>query len=368
MTKLQAIAVSVVLMCVSTTSADVSIDELIHQAGLSEGPVAIRDLPNWRGAEKILIARVATSDLNDLQQLHPGIEFVPVSPELGQQDVENASDVDAIVGICDARLVEAATRLVWIQIPWAGAERCLALPRVASGDVVLTNMQKMSAPVIGEHAVAMALALARGLPVFAKAMQSGERMELYAAPRTMVPLSGKTLLVVGLGGIGTEAARRAAALGMRVIGTRNSSREGPDFVDYVGLSDELIDLAGQSDVIVNALPLTDRTRGLLDKEFFDATKKGALFVNVGRGATVDTDALVAALASGQIGGAGLDVTEPEPLPVDHPLWQFENVLVTPHVAGYGGERERHLTLLRENLRRYSIGEPLLNVVDPARGY
>ena len=121
-------------------------------------------------------------------------------------------------------------------------------------------------------------------------------------------------------------------------------------------------------MIVNALPLTTATRGLLDSEFFAAVKPGAIFVNVGRGATVDTDALVAALRTGAVAGAGLDVTEPEPLPAGHPLWQFDNVIITPHVAGRGGERERHLVLLKENLRRYAAGDALLNVVDPARGY
>ena len=256
----------------------------------------------------------------------------------------------------------------WIQLFSAGAERCVALDAVAEGDIVLTNMQKMSSPVIGEHAVALALAVARQLPGYTRDMQAGGAGERFAGRPGMVSLSGKTMLVVGLGGIGTEAAERGAALGMRVIGTRNSSREGPEFVDYVGLSDELLELAGRADVIVNALPLTPATRGLLDSEFFAATKPGAIFVNVGRGATVDTGALVEALKEGQILGAGLDVTEPEPLPAGHPLWQFDNVIITPHVAGRGGERERHFVLLRENLRRYAAGEPLLNVVDPDRGY
>ncbi len=360
------LAAILVVMLAAPVPAEVTVDELIIQAGIVEGDVASRDLPNWRGAKKIMIARVSREDLDALRRLYPETEFIPVRPD--SIDVSGASDVDAIVGLCDERLVAAATRLVWIQIAWAGAESCLGVPRVGSGDIVLTNMQKMSAPVIGEHAIAMAMALARALPVFAKRMRGDERASLYAAPEGMMPLAGKTMLVVGLGGIGTEAARRAAALGMRVIGTRNSSREGPEFVEYVGLADELLELAGQADVIVNALPLTSTTRNLLDDKFFEAARKGVLFVNVGRGATVSTDALVAALRSGQVGGAGLDVTEPEPLPVDHPLWQFDNVIITPHVAGYGGERERHMTLLRENLRRYIAGEPLLNVVDPKRGY
>ena len=178
------------------------------------------------------------------------------------------------------------------------------------------------------------------------------------------------MLVLGLGGIGTEIARRGAGLGMRVVATRNSSREGPDFVDYVGLPDEMTRLARDADVIVNALPLTDTTRGILDAEFFDAggNTNPRYFINVGRGATVDTQALLAALQSGQLAGAGLDVTDPEPLPRDHPLWREKNVIITPHVSSRGGDRLRHQLLTLENMRRYLAGDRLLNVVDPEKGY
>jgi len=362
---LRTITTALVLVSVSTVSAEVSIDELISEAGLAEGPTAVRDLPRWNGARRILYGR-AVDELEILQTLLPDTEFVIAQSET--EAIEKAADVDAIIGMCSERLVAAASNVVWIQISSAGAEHCVDLPSVISGKVVLTNMQKMSSPVIGEHAVAMMLALARRIPVFAKGMKTGAWMRSTETTSAMFPVSGKTMLVVGLGGIGTEAAKRGAALGMKVIATRNRGRDGPPFVSYVGSSDELLDLAGRADVIVNALPLTEATRGLLGAEFFGATKAGALFINVGRGATVDTGALTEAIRSGQLGGAGLDVTDPEPLPADHPLWQFDNVIITPHVASRGGERERHLALLKENLSRYAAGDPLLNVVDPERGY
>jgi phosphoglycerate dehydrogenase-like enzyme len=239
---------------------------------------------------------------------------------------------------------------------------------VANGDVVMTNMQKMSSPVIAEHAIAMMLSLARNLPRFVNAMADADWAARDELTSEMTSIAGKKLLVAGLGGIGMEVARLGHALGMSVSGTRNSSRDGPDFVKYVGLSHELHDLASKADVIVNALPLTDGTRGLFDAEFFAAAKPGAIFVNVGRGQTVVTADLNAALVSGQISAAGLDVTDPEPLPAGHMLWQRDDVIITPHVAGSGGERERHAVLLRENLRRYIAGDRLLNVVDPAKGY
>jgi phosphoglycerate dehydrogenase-like enzyme len=182
-------------------------------------------------------------------------------------------------------------------------------------------------------------------------------------------LEGKTLLVVGLGGIGTEVAWRANGLGMRVIATRNSSREGPEYVDYVGLADELPKLAAEADVVVNALPLTPATTGLFDASFFRAVKPGAIFISVGRGESTDTDALVTALQSGQLFGAGLDVTDPEPLPATSTLWQMDNVIITPHVSAAGGNAwERVALITAENLRRYVAGEPLLNVVDMRAGY
>lgn len=353
-------------LCAVAALAEISIEELVRDAGLREGPIAVRDMSQWNGARKILITRVGEDDVALLQAQFPDTELIVAASSADA--LSKAADVDAIVGACNAELVNAARQLVWVQIFSAGAERCLAVPRVASGEILLTNMQKMSAPVIGEHAVAMALALARGLVGYAKDMRSGTLFASRREATGMVSLSSKTMLVVGLGGIGTEAARRGAALGMRVIGTRNSSRNGPDFVEYVGLSDELLELVGQADVIVNALPITPATRGLLDDEFFAAAKTGAIFINVGRGATVDSDALLAALRQGKLAAAGLDVTDPEPLPEDHPLWQLKNVIITPHVSGRGGERERHKVLLRENLRRYVAGEALLNVVDPERGY
>ena len=345
-------------------AADVDIDRLVREAGLETGAVAMRDRDEWRAPRKVLFRGASWIDL-DVEGLLPGVEVVQVD---SVDDVRrHGADADALIGTCDPAFVDAAPTLRWIQIFSAGAEHCVNVDRIASGDIVLTNMQKMSSPVIGEHAVAMAMALARGLVQYGKSMPSGE-WDRSTGSFQMKTLGGSTMLVVGLGGIGTEAARRGAALGMRVVATRNSSREGPDFVDYVGLSDELHELAADADVIVNALPLTPSTTDLIDKAFFDAAKRGHIFINVGRGQTVVTADLVAALEDGRVGAAGLDVTEPEPLPADHPLWRMESVIITPHIAGRAGETERHATLLKENLARFVAGDALYNVVDPARGY
>jgi len=363
LTRILIVTVGMGFACAAFAQSNIA--ELIEQTGIEPGDVALRDLPGWRKPEKIVTRDFGLS-AGDLQELMPGVEVIVARSE--SEVVANAKDADAIVGWCNERVISAAEAAIWVQIFAAGSERCLAVDRVGNGSIVMTNMQKMSSPAIAEHLIAMTLSLARGIPQFAKTMPSGEWRRTEKITSSMQSIAGKTMLVVGLGGIGTEVARRAAALDMRVIGTRRSSREGPEFVDYVGLSDELLELVAEADFIANTLPLTAETTGLLDEEFFNAAKRGAILLNVGRGRTVVTDDLVAALESGQIGGAGLDVTDPEPLPADHPLWQMDNVLITPHLAARGGDRVRHGILLKENLRRFAVGEALLNVVDPELGY
>ena len=354
------------ISCNGAAFAQSDIETLIEQTGIEANDVAMRDLPNWHAPKKILVYGGFDID-DDLRGIVPGIQFIQATSE--SDAIAKAVDVDAIIGRCSNNLVNAAPRATWVQVTSAGVERCMTTERITNGDVILSNMQKMSSPVIAEHVIAMTLALARNLPQLINVMESGQWAKGRGqATVGMQSVGGKTMLVVGLGGIGTEVARRAAALDMRVLGTRRSSHEGPDFVEYVGLSDEMNKLAAEADFIVNALPITPETTGIYDSKFFAAAKPGAYFINVGRGKSVVTDELVAALRSGQIAGAGLDVTDPEPLPADHPLWQMNNVIITPHVAGNGSNRNRHMLVLRENLRRFLAGDALLNVVDPELGY
>jgi phosphoglycerate dehydrogenase-like enzyme len=364
-TQLMVFVLAVLLSVAGLSRAEISIDQLVEQSRITEGDIAVKDLPRWSGAHKILVLDIGI-DLSDLIASEPGVEFIVV--ESAAEAMQYAGDVDAMIGFCSPELIAAPEKLVWVQIYWAGAERCLSVDDVADGTVLMSNMQKMSSPVIAEHAIAMMMALSRNLPQFIGLMKDGDWSDEEQSTDGMMPIAGKGLLVAGLGGIGSEVARMGAALGMKVTGTRNSSRSGPDYMEYVGLSHELNDLAASADVIVNALPATDATMNLFDAEFFSTVKAGAIFINVGRGNTVVTDDLLAALESGRISGAGLDVTAPEPLPPTSPLWQRDDVIITPHVAGSGGERKRRAVLLRENIRRYIAGEPLLNVVDPKKGY
>jgi phosphoglycerate dehydrogenase-like enzyme len=341
---------------------------LIAELGLVESPTALRDSPDWRAPKRIVVARLTPPQLAELQAVVPGVELLAAAPPGAARDAQLA-EADAVIGLCDADTLAAAPKLRWIQTLNVGVEGCVGVPGLAARGILLTNMQRTSAAPIAEHAIALMLALGRGLPEAARQQQAGRWNPEAVTQPSMREVGGRTMLVVGLGGIGTEVARRAHALGMRVIATRNSSREGPDFVARVGLSDELLALAAEADVVVNAAPLTPATTDLFDRAFFDAMKPGGWFINVARGRSVVTEDLVAALRDGRLAGAGLDVTEPEPLPEGHALWSLPNVIITPHVAAQSDVQSgRYAALLRENLRRYAAGERMLNVVDIARGY
>ena len=236
-----------------------------------------------------------------------------------------------------------------------------------NGGIILTNMQRVNGSSVSEHAMALILTLTRQINAYL-ANQSAGKWERRPRQQLM-DLDGHTMLVAGLGGIGTMIAEHAHAFGMHVIATRNSGHEGPSFVDYVGVADELPKLIGQADIVVNVTPLTPKTTGLFNAAMFERMKPGAYFINVGRGKSVVTDDLLAALQTGGIAGAGLDVVDPEPLPKDHPLWQARNVVITPHVAGNSELKlDRAWLVMRENLRRYVAGDTLFSVVDVKRGY
>ena len=177
------------------------------------------------------------------------------------------------------------------------------------------------------------------------------------------------MLVVGLGGIGTEIAQRANGFSMKVIGTRRSDRPSPDYIKRVGKPKDLLAMLPEADVVVLAVPLTDETKNMLNTAAFDAMKTGAYLINIARGKVVNTDALLKALKSGRLAGACLDVTDPEPLPANHELWKQANVIITPHIASRSEvTNKRRSALLVENMRRFGAGEPLLNVVDKKAGY
>jgi phosphoglycerate dehydrogenase-like enzyme len=363
------------LMCpaASVAAADgKSVAELIAKLHVQESSTPVRERQGWRKPKKIVVLG-ALPDRESWAAAAPGAGNVVGR---GQATAAAAAtNADIVVGltspgaICETAIVDGAKELRWIHSMSAGVERCMALPSVKSRDILVTNMRGVDSAAIAEHAIAFALALARGMSTFAVDTNRARWSREDASAAPMQVLNGKTLLVVGLGGIGTEVASRGHALGMKVIATRARERTGPDYVSYVGTPAELLTLAKSADVIVNAAPLTTETTGIFNAKFFDVLKPNALFINVARGGSVVTADLVKALNEKRLAGAGLDVVDPEPLPPDHPLWKAPNVIISPHVSSWsdlpGDER---WILARENLRRYVAGEKMLSVVDLKREY
>lgn len=312
---------------------------------------------------------LSAEHLAELQALAPNVTFLV--DLAADEALARAAELDgADAHLLNDDLLAAATKLRWVQSWSAGVDRYLQLDRLRDSDrIVLTNMQGVHGPAIAEHVFATLLALTRKLPALYENQREGRWDRQGAAGATA--LAGRTMFVVGMGGIGSQIARRAHAFDMRVVATvRNpEGREQPAYVDEMGGAEDLDRLLPQADVVAIALPLTKETRGLFDTERLALMPAGSWLVNIGRGPIVDTDALLAALRSGHLAGAALDVTDPEPLPAEHPLWKLDNVIITPHVASRAElTGQRRWEIVKENVRRFAAGEALINVVDKELGY
>ena len=336
----------------------------IDRLGLHVAAQPVRERPGWRSPRIVLVNPELHGLLPQLQQAAPRAKLV----EANAASAREIATADAAIGVCSAEVLSQAAQLQWIQWLAAGVERCVQQPVMRERHILLTNLQRTMGPTMAEHVLAMMLLLSRHLDYFLKEQQQAHWAKEGPRPQ-LADLEGKTVLVVGLGGIGTEVARLAHAFGMRVIATRASGRTGPDYISYVGLPDELLKLAREADFVVNCAPITPQTTGIFNQEFFAALKPSAYFVSVGRGRSTVTTDLIAALKSGKLAGAGLDVVDPEPLPGESPLWHLPNVIITPHVsADTPLAEEQRSAVIVENLRRYAAGEPMLSVVDVERGY
>ncbi len=338
---------------------------LIQKFGLRESRQPVREMGNWKVPEKVVVWG-NEARLPGLRSTYPSIAFESVADAASLPTA--LQDADVFVGYCIPAGVNSDHELQWLMSMAVGVEKCAASEVLQRQKTIVSNVKKLSGPEIADHSIALMMALNRGLDGFI-ANQKAQVWDRGLYADEIWELEGRTVLVVGLGGIGIEVARRAHGLGMKVIATRNSRREGPDYVSYVGLADELLELTRQADVVINTAPLTDKTRGIFNAEFFKAMQSHAYFVSVGRGLSTNTDDLIAALENGDLAGAGLDVFDPEPLPADHPLWQQPRVIITPHIAFRSEKlKERVWILVEENLRRYVNGDKLISMVDLKRGY
>lgn len=306
--------------------------------------------------------------LDELRQVAPNVRVVSAATR--EEAMSLAGEAHGVDGrFYSPAFHEAAPNLVWVQSPSAGVAWLLDNESlVADEDVVLTNMRAVHGPAIADHAFAMLLTLTRSMRVH-QDNQEQAQWDRRATDGQSIALEGRTMFVVGLGGIGSEIARRAKGFGMRVVATRRTEQPMPDYVDKQGLAGDFDAFLARADVVAICVPLTSETEGMFDADAFATMKPGAYLINIARGRIVKTDAMLEALRSGRLAGACLDVTDPEPLPAGHALWNEPNVVITPHIASDASlTDERRWVLLRENIRRFGAGEALLNTVDKDAGY
>jgi len=315
-------------------------------------------LPPQSGTTRAWAARVAAA--------LPALTVV-----VAEDDAHAAREIaiaEAAFGTVSPALLRRAARLRWLQAPQAAPPAGYYTRELIDHPVVVTNFREIYNDHIGAHIMAFVLAFARGLHHY---LPLQLRREWKPAPLDtgVVHLPEATALVVGVGGIGGETARLAAAFGMRVIGVDARRHDAPPGVRKLAGPDELDGLLPEADFVVLTVPHTPDTEGLMHRARFRRMRRSAFFINIGRGMTTRLDDLVAALRAGEIAGAALDVFEQEPLPADHPLWTTPNVLITPHTAGYGPYLDdRRCDILLDNCRRFLAGAPLRNVVDKARWF
>lgn len=297
--------------------------------------------------------------------ISPQIRLVRAADDAAwRRELPNA---DVLFGGFSPDDLRAAKRLRWIQWPAAGVEGILS-PEFVNSPILLTNGKGCYAPEIAEHVFGLLFVLTRGIGHQVRQM----REHKWGGPGGLVELRGRTMGIIGFGGIGRETARRAKAMDLRVVAVDIAPfyREGYPMADEIHLVDDwLPELLKQSDIVVSAAPITPRSRGMIGEREFALMKPGSTLINVSRGRIVQTPALVKALQENRIAGAGLDVTDPEPLPPDHALWDFPNVVVTSHIAGQSNLVGKRVgEVFAENVRRFVHGLPLLNLVDKQAGF
>lgn len=293
------------------------------------------------------------------------IEFVFTSAEHVGEELPGAQVLLGWSRMDD--ILASADDLAWVQNVGAGVERVVT-DEFRARKLILTNGSGIMAPNMAEHAIGLMLALVRRFPDLYRA-QLDQRWKADVDTTSVTELGGQTVLLVGLGEIGRQIARRLTAFDMTVIGVRRSAGDPSEHVAEVGSFADLPKMVGRVDHVISSVPHTPETVGMFDAELFERFRHGARFYNMGRGTSVIQVDLIAALESGKLSGAGLDVTDPEPLPQDDPLWKAPNIIITAHTSGATPRfQERLFELFADNLRRYIAGNELHNVVDQERGY
>lgn len=306
---------------------------------------------------------VSEAALREFRGASPDIHLVVIKP---QQLSGEIADAEGVIGSVTPAQFKTARNLKWVQTFSAGVE-AFRWREFIESPVVLTNCKIAQGPTIADHSFAMLLALVRGMHRYTPGRAREEWSR--AGAESLVDLGGMTAAVIGVGGIGSQIAQRAHAFGMRVIGVDPKDMPIVPFVSRYVYPDRLDSVLPEADVVFVSAPHTPQSEGMMGARQFELMKKDSYFIAVSRGQLYDTNALVKALDSRRLAGAGLDVTNPEPLPKGHPLWKFDNVIITPHVASQApNSQARRIAVIKENLGRFARGERLSNIVDKEKGY
>jgi phosphoglycerate dehydrogenase-like enzyme len=314
----------------------------------------------------LTLPEISAADTERIREAAPPGSKVRVVNGM-REGIAAAADVDVIFGYIPEPLFHAAPRLRWVHAIASGMDTFL-YPAMRESSVILTGEKGLVGGHLADTGFGLLLALTRQIGTAIRRGPAGWG-EREAMRKAEIELEGLTMGIVGFGGTGRAMARRAVAFGMQVRAVDAWPVEPSDGIDEVWGLDQLDRLLGMSDVVAIGCPLSPQTRNLFDDHAFSAMKRGAVVVNVTRGEVIDGDALVRALEDGRCGGAALDVAPREPLPPEHPLWGFANVVMTPHTAGASQLRgPRNIARFCDNLRRARAGEPLVGVVDKQLGY
>ena len=302
-----------------------------------------------------------------LKEAAPNCEF-KFGDFMGEENIteEDVQWAEIILGNVDAKHIKGSEKLLWLQTNSAGVEPYLG-SGVLANHTKLTNATGAYGLAISEHMLGMYLEVIKKLNLY----RDAQLKEEWGTQGSVKSIYGATVLVLGMGDIGGEFAMRCKALGAYVIGVRRKDAQKPDYADEVYLTEELDNILPRADVVAISLPGTKETQNMFDSERISKMKDGAVILNVGRGTIIDTEALCDALESGKLLGAGLDVTNPEPLPKGHRLWQIPTAVVTPHISGFYHLQETHERIIRifaENLKKFFKGEELKNSIDFSTGY
>jgi len=299
----------------------------------------------------------------ELEQRH-GVQIIV--PERGVPMAPFIGDVDAVYGQVTADDFPSAKKLRWVQSPSAGVEWMWRVPGLQESEVAVTNMRGAHAVTIAEHTFAMLLTHTRALRGFQEHQREHKWGRGELEP---VALKGRTMGIIGFGNIGRAIARRATGFEMRVLAVDIESVPPGEGVEQVWPLSRLSDLCREADVLVISAPMTPTTRGMVKQEHLRGMKRGSFVLQMSRGGIVNEPALVDALEEGHLAGAGLDVTETEPLPVGDPLWTAPNLIVTPHTSAASPlTTDLVWSIFSDNVGRFVRGEPLVNLVDKRRGW